>query len=124
MLILLFFFLFIRSKIMLYVERDENGNITALHMSPDPRAGEQKTIMDEEILAFLDKSVDTDPWIQLLSLSDVGIIRILEDLIDLLIRKNVILFTELPSEAQAKISERKKVRERIAPENFMVDDIL
>ena len=109
---------------MLYVERDENGIITALHMSPDPKAGEQKTILDEEILAFLNKSVDTDPWVQLLSLSDVGIIRILEDLIDLLIRKNVILFTELPEEAQEKISERKKVRERIAPEDFMVDDIL
>ena len=109
---------------MLHVERDENGKIIALHRSPDVKAGEQKTIMDEEILEFLNKNVDTDPWVELLTLSDIGIIRILEDLIDLLIRKNVILFTDLPEEAQAKISERKKVRERIAPEDFMVDDIL
>ena len=109
---------------MLYVERDDNGNIIGLHRSPDPKADEQKSIMDEEILAFLNKNVDTDPWVQLLSLSDIGIIRILEDLIDLLIRKNVILFTDLPEEAQSKIRERKKVRERIAPQDFMVDDIL
>jgi hypothetical protein len=109
---------------MLYVERDDNGKIIGLHRSPDPKADEQKSIMDEEILEFLNKNVDTDPWIRLLSLSDIGIIRILEDLIDLLIRKNVILFTDLPEEAQSKIRERKKVRERINPQDFMVDDIL
>jgi hypothetical protein len=109
---------------MLYIERDDNGNIIGLHRSPDPKANEQKSIMDEEILEFLNKNVDTDPWVQLLSLSDIGIIRILEDLIDLLIRKNVILFTDLPEEAQAKIRERKKVREKISPQDFMVDDIL
>jgi len=109
---------------MLYVERDDKGNIIALHNKPEPGANEQKSIMDEEILEFLNRSVETDPWVQLLSLSDIGIIRILEDLIDLLIRKNIILFTELPEEAQAKIRERKRVRERIDPDHLMVDDIL
>lgn len=109
---------------MLYVKRDDVGNIIALHQKPSAGAEEQKSIMDEEILKFLDKSVDTDPWIQLLSLSDIGIIRILEDLIDLLIRKNIILFTELPEEAQAKIQERKQVRKKMAPDQFVVDDIL
>jgi len=109
---------------MLYVERDKIGNIIALHIKPEPNAQEQKSIMDEEILEFLNKNVDTDPWIQLLSLSDIGIIRILEDLIDLLIRKNIILFTELPEEAQAKINDRKRVREKLGPGDLMVDDIL
>ena len=84
---------------MLYVERNKDGKIIALHKTPDPKAGEKKSIMDEEILDFLNENVDTDPWLQFLSLSDTGIIRILEDLIDLLIRKNVILFTELPEDA-------------------------
>ena len=109
---------------MLYVERDKDGNIIALHKSPGPNAGEQKSIMDQEILDFLNKNVNTEPWLQFLSLSDMGIIRILEDLIDLLIRKNVILFTELPEDAQAKIRERKRVREVMTPQNLMVDDIL
>ena len=109
---------------MLYVERDDNGNIIALNNTPLSDADEQKSIMDEEILEFLNKSVKTDPWVQLLSLSDIGIIRILEDLIDLLIRKNIILLTELPEEAQAKIRERKRVRKKIGPDHLMVDDIL
>jgi hypothetical protein len=109
---------------MLYVERDKVGNIIALHNKPAPHAREQKAIMDEEILEFLNKSVDTDPWVQLLSLSDIGIIRILEDLIDLLIKKNVFMLTELPPEAQTKLSERKRIREKIGPDHLMVDDIL
>jgi hypothetical protein len=109
---------------MLYIERDNNGKIIALNNKPESSPGEQKTIMDEEILEFLNRTVDTDPWVQLLTLSDVGIIRILEDLIDLLIRKNIILFTDLPEEAQSKIRERKQVREKIDPSQLMVDDIL
>ena len=109
---------------MLYVERDKDGKIIALHKSPDPNAGERKSTMDEEILDFLNGNVDTDPGIQFLALSDIGIIRILEDLIHLLIRKNVILFTDLPEDAQAKIRERKRVREVMTPQDLMVDDIL
>ena len=107
---------------MLYVERDKVGNIIALHVRSEPNAREQKSIMDEEILGFLNKNVDADPWVQLLSLSDIGIIRILEDLIDLLIRKNIILFTDLPEEAQAKINERKRAREKLDPGSLIVDD--
>ncbi len=109
---------------MLYIERDNDGNIISLHNKPETDASEQKSIMDEEILEFLNRSVDTDPWMQLLSLSDIGTIRILEDLIDLLIRKNIILFTELPAEAQTKINERKQIRKKIDTDQLMVDDIL
>jgi hypothetical protein len=60
----------------------------------------------------------------LLALSDMGIIRLLEDLIDLLIQKNVIIFTELPEQARERITERKRLRETVASQDLMVDDIL
>lgn len=109
---------------MLYVERNDAGNIIALHDKPVSGAEEQKSMMDQEVLEFLHKNAETDPTVQLLSHSDVGIIRILEDLIDLLIRKNVILFTDLPAEAQAKISERKQLRKKIGQNNLIAEDIL
>lgn len=109
---------------MLYVERARDGKITALHSSPRPNADEQKTIMDEEILDFLHTTVSADSRKMLLSLSDMGIIRLLEDLIDLLIQKNIILFTELPEQAQERITERKRLRETMASQDLMVDDIL
>ena len=112
------------SKAMLYVERTENGKIVALHSSPHPHAGEQKSVMDEEILDFLHTTVSADSRKLLLSLSDMGIIRLLEDLIDLLIHKNVIFFTELPEQAQERIKERKRLRDTLNPQDLMVDDIL
>jgi hypothetical protein len=109
---------------MLYVERAEDGKIIALHSSPKPNADEKKSIMDEEILDFLHTTVSADSRKLLLTLSDMGIIRLLEDLIELLIQKNIILFTELPEQAQGKITERKRLRETIASQNLMVDNIL
>lgn len=109
---------------MLYVKRDDAGNIVALHTKPEAGADEQKPVTDAEILEFLKKNSESDPGVQLLSLTDTGIIRILEDLIDLLVRKNTILFTDLPEEAQKKIRERKMLREKIGPDHLMVDDIL
>jgi len=109
---------------MLYVERDKDGNIIALHDKPGTGSDEQKSIMDKEIIEFLNRSADSDPWMQLLSLSDLGTIRIVEDLIDLLIKKNIILFTELPEEAQKKINDRKQIRQHMDTDQLMVDDIL
>ncbi|MCX5821917.1 MAG: hypothetical protein NT047_18705 [Deltaproteobacteria bacterium] len=80
--------------------------------------------MDEEILDFLHTTVSADSRKLLLALSDMGIIRLLEDLIDLLIQKNVILFTELPEQAQERITERKRIRETMDSQDLMVDDIL
>ena len=109
---------------MLYVERDREGMIIAMHSSLKPNASEEKTVIDEEILDFLHKTVSADSRKLLLTLSDMGIIRLLEDLIELLIQKNVILFTELPEQAQEKIQERKRLRETITSQNLMVDNIL
>jgi hypothetical protein len=109
---------------MLYVERARDGKIVALYSSPHPNAGEQKSIMDETILDFLHTTVGADSRKLLLALSDMGIIRMLEDLIDLLIEKNVILFTELPEQAQERITERKRIREIMTSQDLMVDDIL
>lgn len=109
---------------MLYVERDQKGAIIGIHFNKGSDTMERKSIMDEEVLAFLGKNSGDDPWVNLLSMSDIGIIRIVEDLIDLLVRKNVIMFTDLPSEAQGKLRERKKMRERMYDQGIMVDDIL
>jgi acyl-coenzyme A synthetase/AMP-(fatty) acid ligase len=55
---------------------------------------------------------------------DAGAIRILEDLIDLLVKKNIFMFTELPKDAQMKIQERRQLRQKIGKETIIVDDII
>ena len=109
---------------MLYVERNKEGKIVTVSLQNEKPGAELKSVMDEEILQFLSESGDSDFWVKMLSASDLGIVRILEDLIDLLVAKNVIMYTELPEDAQEKIQERKQVRKKMATEPFMVDDIL
>ena len=109
---------------MLYVERNKQGKIIAVRANAEKGATERKTMVDEEIVEFLSQGKTAGSWLQILSKSDVGIIRILEDVIDLLVGKNIIMFTELPEDAQMKIKERKLVREKMGDEPFMVDGII
>ncbi|MFO7964966.1 MAG: hypothetical protein R6U50_13670 [Desulfobacterales bacterium] len=109
---------------MLYVERDRDGKIISLHKQPKPGVDEQKTVMDDEVLAFIENTTNSDAYMQLLSLSDSGAVRIIEDLIDLLVRKNIIHFMELPKVAREKIIERRHIREKLSTQNIVVDDIL
>lgn len=117
----------VREKItMFYIERNDKGQIIALRSDPNTQATEQKNSLDPEILAFLDTATDKDDesWQSVLAMSDLGFIRLLEDLADLLIKKNVILFTELPEKAQEKILSRKRIREHQPANDLVVDDIV
>lgn len=58
--------------------------------------------------------------------SDLELIRVLEDLIDVLIGKGVIVLTDLPEAAQSKLAERRKLRSRLSDLGSIVteqDDI-
>jgi hypothetical protein len=52
--------------------------------------------------------------IEALSQSDTGLARVLEDVIDVLINRGVIQFTDLPDQAQQKLLERRQTRASLA----------
>ena len=52
--------------------------------------------------------------IKALNESDTGLARVLEDVIDVLINRGVIQFTDLPEGAQVKLLERRQTRESLA----------
>lgn len=106
---------------MLYVERGNDGKIIAVRNTPSPAAKEQKTVLDEEVLTFLDTA---DSRGQLMAMTDIATVRIIEDLIDLLVHKNIINFTELPEHAQQRIRTRKNLREKIVSQDLLVHDII
>lgn len=110
---------------MLYIERDADGAIVAIRRAdtPDPDS-EPVSLMDDEVLAFLAATGERQSLSHLLMASDGSMVRVLEDLIDLLIAKNIILFTDLPPAARDKIMGRKRLRARLADDQLMVDDIL
>lgn len=63
-----------------------------------------------EVRTFLASSPDMDPQF---STSDAEFVRVLEDLIDALISKNILRHTDLPIAAQRKINARKGMRNRL-----------
>ncbi|MDL2284591.1 hypothetical protein LJC19_05560 [Oxalobacter sp. OttesenSCG-928-P03] len=111
---------------MPYAIRNENGEIIALTATPN---GENDTFLafdDPDVLTFLTSGLaSNDPqrkYNELLA-QDFQQIRIVEDLIDLLTAKGIILFSELPAAAQDKILRKKTRREEFDQSNdILVDD--
>lgn len=54
--------------------------------------------------------------------SDQALIRVVEDLVDTLIAKDLLRFTDLPEAAQAKLLERRSLRHSVNALNLLQDD--
>lgn len=109
---------------MLYVKRNTKGEIIAVQQDAENPEMEIKQSVDDEILKFLGRDEVNGSILHILASTDAKVIRILEDLIDLLVRKNIIMFTELPEAAQVNLRERQQIRQKIGKESIIVDDII
>lgn len=99
---------------MPYVQRDESGRVVGLFDQPTEFANEQLAARDPEVLAFLySDRANAEAEARLIA-SDLGLLRVLEDLIVLLIEKGVIAWTELPPPAQTKLIERRSLRSYVS----------
>ncbi|BBB27208.1 hypothetical protein [Amphritea japonica] len=94
---------------MLYAIRNEQGQITSLSTHPVGNST-VADIADPEVAHFLSSNSEASSPQEFLEKSDSEVSRIIEDLIDLLISKNTILFTDLPEAAQQKLLTRKLAR--------------
>ncbi len=95
---------------MPYVKRDADGKIAAVYQTAAEGAEEQITAEDEELRAFLSGGDQESIAKQEFMESDLGLARVLEDLIDLLIEKGAFMFTDLPPAAQQKLLGRRGLR--------------
>lgn len=99
---------------MPYVSRDGEGGITGLYASETEDAHEILPGDDPEVLAFLGLNKEGATPGAGLAQSDPAFVRVLEDLIDVLIDKGLILFTEFPPAAQQKLTRRRLLRSKLA----------
>jgi hypothetical protein len=107
---------------MLYVSRNQNGKIVALFHSATEEATEEVSAYSQEVLDFLLEGKSDESSAEFLSYTDTHVVRVLEDLIDLLIDKNVIMLTELPPRAQIKLSRRQKARQSLQQHSPLIAD--
>ena len=90
---------------MPYVLRDAQGAIASLHRESVPGA-EWLADGHPDVQAFLGRTAEFERL-------DADFVRVIEDLIDTLILRNVISITDLPPQAQAKLLARKSLREKL-----------
>jgi hypothetical protein len=94
---------------MPFVRRNPDGTIDALFAASMNDAREELPPDHPEVLAFIGAPA---PGAEFTAL-DADFIRVLEDVIDALIDKGVLRVTDLPHEAQRKLSARKGLRRRL-----------
>lgn len=108
---------------MPFVARDSDGVVTALSEAPLDGSAEQLPPDHPEIADFLARCCGTDlAAAEPFTASDLAFIRVVEDLIEVLMRKNVIALSDLPSAAQDKLMERRALRGWLAGIAGIVDD--
>ena len=106
---------------MAYVLRDGQGSITAVSAAEITDTG--WSFIDSnarEYIDFLELALAAEnPFRE----SDIGLARVLEDLISLLIDKKLIQFTEFPEQAQQRLIDRQALRINSIKNDFIDDSI-
>lgn len=95
---------------MLYAKVNAHGEILDVAPYQDDEYSLLVSPNDPYVSEILAAKLDPKSSQQLLTSSDQDMMRILEDVIDLLTEKRLIQFTELPMAAQKKLLSRKFVR--------------
>ncbi len=109
---------------MPYIKRDDRGGVAAVYRHPLEDGLEEVADDNPELLEFLKLSGwDVEANKGFLE-SDLGLARVLEDLIDVLIQNNAMQFTDLPPAAQKKLLARRGLRKEFAyvEDLFAADD--
>lgn len=108
---------------MPYVIRDEDGQVVAVAEVPLGEDAEEVAPDHPELLALLMRTCAAEEadGEEAFVTSDLSFIRVLEDLIEVLIRRGVIALSDLPAPAQDKLMQRRALRGWLAGVVGVVD---
>ncbi|ALI07237.1 MULTISPECIES: hypothetical protein [Pseudomonas] len=106
---------------MFYVQRDAQGLLVRVEATAYAEATETLPADSHEIQDwFANQAVENS--LKQLKQSDLEMIRVLDDLIQVLTSKGVIRVTDLPAAAQAKLMDRTQAREALGGLSRLIDD--
>jgi len=103
---------------MPFVKRDDHGAIQAVSQELAPGFSEELPGTSVELAAFLHQMEITSS----IDATDQDFVRVLEDVVELLISKGIILFTDLPESAQEKVMLRQKLRSELGAKLDLIGD--
>jgi len=108
---------------MPYVQHNQQGAIVKLSDEPLGNESEWLELDHPDVVNFLQHPSNESELKKSLVSSDGDMVRVVEDLVDLLMEKQVFVFTELPEAVQAKLNARKKLRHDVnALSNLIGED--
>ncbi|BBP44663.1 hypothetical protein THMIRHAS_00360 [Thiosulfatimonas sediminis] len=95
---------------MLYVKKDADGRINEIEFSPES-GFKEISITDAEVSRFIAESDNSQKIIfELLNRLDLKMIRSIEDIVQILIDKDLMLVTDLPEPVQNIMLFKKRLR--------------
>ena len=104
---------------MIYILKNAHGNIVAI--STVEKLGDGWELLKAETteyLDFLESSIKAQaPFRE----SDIQLARVLEDLISILIERNLIQFTDFPAAAQKRLIDRQSMRKKTQLSSILDD---
>lgn len=102
-----------------YVRRDEQGAVQSLSLVQDDWHAEALSTQSDALKDFSQRIAALSNPMQA---SDLGLARVLEDLIDLLVDKQLLRYTDLPQEACSKLQARRQMRGSIRSLKLIGDE--
>lgn len=106
---------------MIYIKRDKNNEIIDLQFSDRPDYS-ISSLFDPDVKDFIEKTQNAELIKKILRTMDLEMVRVIEDLVDILVDRRLILFTDLPEPVQNKLLFKRSIRENLAPETSLIDD--
>ncbi|MEO8641725.1 tryptophan synthase subunit beta [Pseudomonas sp.] len=115
---------------MFYVQRNAEGQL--MRVEAEAYTGSTETLPADhpdlqawfasEVMATSHNQLQQIKQLKQLRQSDLEMIRVLDDLIQVLTSKGVIRVTDLPPAAQAKLMDRTQAREALGGLSQLIDD--
>lgn len=101
---------------MPFVKRDAAGRVTSLHREQDSQDLQYLPLDHPDVAGFLEpigerRSQNRGELLK----SDLEMIRVYEDLTDILISKRLVALTDFPQAAQEKLMRRRRLRSSLSP---------
>jgi hypothetical protein len=107
---------------MVYVQRDTDGRLLRVEHQPFTDMTETLAVENEELHAWLTMREDVHERLSKLKNSDLEMVRVLEDLVDVLVSRGVIRYTDLPEAARNKLHARADTRASLSGLSGLLGD--
>lgn len=99
-----------RGKAMVYVQRDAQGKLLRVEPLPFDGMSEPIAVESEELQNWLKVKEEVKARLESLNSSDLELVRVLEDVVNVLVDRGVIQYTDLPEAARTKLDQRAVAR--------------